>query len=333
MSDDTTPVNPGANRKRGNYVKLQRSIWTDTDFTALSDKAQWVYLMLISQPDMTHVGIVPYMPARWCRLTLTATLESTLAATLELVERNYVVIDEETGELWVRSYLVHDEAYKLTNGKKSLENAHSKVYSPRLRNLIREVLATVDVTVDATLEARVSAHKTETSIHETAPAAAAVTVVSKPHALRRKVLVAAAAEIIRKQGARADNPTGLAIRVSDRLATDYPDVDAWIEEHGEEEAAAMVVRADTGTSGTEWEPQPIDPEMMLRPARAFGRSVKQSHLDNYAPTELDGMRLSFLAELPYEARTTSDPDAWIAAATLAYDTYGILPNVTELRPA
>lgn len=326
MTERNTPVNREAKQQRDNYVKLQRSIWTDPDFTTLSQRAQWAYLMLISQPDITHVGVVPYMPARWVRLSVSATLESTVSATVELIERGYIVVDEETGELWVRSYVIYDRAWKLTNGPKSLMAAHAKVYSPRLRNLIRDVLATVDVTVDVTVESTVdvtvSAHKTRDSEKEAAPAALTV-VPSKPHALRRKVLLAAAAEIIRKQGTRADNPTGLAIRVADRLNSTYGALaDAWIEEHGEEEATAMVVAADTGrpvaTDQVDYAP---DPEVALRPARAFGRSVKQSHLDNYTENEQQYMRESFINELPYEARHARDKDAWAQAALEAYDAY------------
>ncbi len=332
MTDDTTSVNPEPKRKRGNYVKLQRSIWTDRDFTALSSEAQWLYLALISQPDITHVGIVPYMPSRWVRLSVDATLDATLAATLELTERNYVAVDQETGELWVRSYIVHDEAYRLTNGKKSLENAHSKVYSPTLRNLIREVLATVEVTVASTVDARVSAHKTETMRHEPAAAAVTVPVSSKPHPLRRKVLVAAAAEVIAKQGTKATNLTGLSISVADRLTKDHPDVDAWIDEHGEDGAIAMILEAEFPQAQSTYEYTPRDPEVALKAARNFGRAVKQQHHDNYGPNEWDAMRDSFIRELPWEARQQDDVDAWIAAATEAYDEYNP-SNVRELRPA
>ncbi len=46
------------------YVKLYRSVWQDPDFVALPPAAQRLYFLLISQPDLTHVGVLPLMPAR-----------------------------------------------------------------------------------------------------------------------------------------------------------------------------------------------------------------------------------------------------------------------------
>jgi hypothetical protein len=156
------------------YVKLSRLIWTDHDFTAVPAMAQRLYLFLISQPDITHVGIVPLMPGRWERLAPDTTPEELLDALKVLEAHGFVVTDHTTHEVWVRSYIVYDEAFKLTNGKKSLVNAYYKVYSDHIKSLVAVILARVGVTLDSTLESTVdlsqqpaaSFHEPDTSSHD-----------------------------------------------------------------------------------------------------------------------------------------------------------------------
>ena len=236
------------------YVKLHRSIWNDPDFIALSPLAQRLYLLLMSQPDISHVGIVPLMPARWARLSPETNAGQMLDLLDELSATNFVLYDEETGEVLVRSYAVYDEANKLRNGPKSLVNAHGRVYSARLRNVIMGVLSTLDVTVESTVEPTVtatvdltvSAHKTSNMRHEPAPA-------KRPHDLRRSTLFAAAEIIIERlpPAREPDNPVGYKIRVADRLAAAHPDVDELLSTHAQEVVVEMIVEREAPVSTVE----------------------------------------------------------------------------------
>ena len=40
------------------YVKLFRSIWNDPDFRALTRGQQQLYMLLISQQDLSNVGVL-----------------------------------------------------------------------------------------------------------------------------------------------------------------------------------------------------------------------------------------------------------------------------------
>lgn len=138
------------------YVKLQRSIWQDPDFLRLDCSAQRLYLLLISQPDITHVGVLPLMPGRWSRLSAD-TQPVDISTDLAVLESSrFVVVDRDTEELLVRTYLVYDEAHKLTNGSKSLVSAHDRVLSQHLRDTLADVLSTVGVTLTSTVTSRVT---------------------------------------------------------------------------------------------------------------------------------------------------------------------------------
>ena len=160
------------------YVKLFRSIWQDDDFKALAAEDQRAYLMLISQSDLSHVGVLPLMPSRWARLAPDTDADSVRASLTHLAVDNFIVVDESTEEVLVRSYLIHDEAFKLTNGKKSLLAAYERVLSRPLRQVIETLLLRVGVTVVPTLDGTVDVSQQQqqqpaaiTSSHE--PAAAA----------------------------------------------------------------------------------------------------------------------------------------------------------------
>jgi len=48
------------------YAQLATSIWRPGDeFSQLSVTAQWVYIMLISQPDISAAGVLPLALKRW----------------------------------------------------------------------------------------------------------------------------------------------------------------------------------------------------------------------------------------------------------------------------
>lgn len=138
------------------YVKLYRSVWQDPDFVALPPAAQRLYFLLISQPDLTHVGVLPLMPARWSRLSAGTTPAEVRDSIDTLAAADFVRVDADTEELWVRSYIDYDEAWRLTNGAKSLVRAYGQVLSRPLAEAIATVLARVGVRVATTLDETVA---------------------------------------------------------------------------------------------------------------------------------------------------------------------------------
>jgi hypothetical protein len=120
------------------YVRLMRDIWSDPDWLALRSTTKLVYLQLISQPDISRVGVLPQVPGRWASMHPDLAKADILAALAELTEGRFIIVDDETEEVWIRTYIVHDELYKIPNGIRSLHVAASEVISPMLRDLIAE---------------------------------------------------------------------------------------------------------------------------------------------------------------------------------------------------
>lgn len=61
------PVLKGSAGLSRKEARVFTSIWKDEDFTALPRSAQWFYLFLLSQPDLSHCGVLPLRPGRWVR--------------------------------------------------------------------------------------------------------------------------------------------------------------------------------------------------------------------------------------------------------------------------
>jgi hypothetical protein len=91
-------------------ARIKVSIWQDPDFLACSSAAQRAYHLALEQHNVTFAGVVPYTPRSWAMYAPDTTPRSIAKAVAELVERRFVLVDETTAELWIRSLVKHDVA-------------------------------------------------------------------------------------------------------------------------------------------------------------------------------------------------------------------------------
>jgi hypothetical protein len=88
--------------------RIKCAIWRDPEFRQLSGAAQRAYLLVLSQPGMNYCGVIAYRPKPWAMLSSNTTPASVEKAFKELDVARYVVIDRDTEELWVRTFVNHD---------------------------------------------------------------------------------------------------------------------------------------------------------------------------------------------------------------------------------
>lgn len=131
-------------------ARVFTSIWKDVDFLALPPGAQRLYLFLLSQEELTYCGTMPLRVPRWVRksagLTV-ADVERDLKA-LEgcgnpsanpdpaSLRQPFVITDEDTGEVLVRSLLRRDNAWKQPNLLKQARESADQIESPRIRGAL-----------------------------------------------------------------------------------------------------------------------------------------------------------------------------------------------------
>ncbi|MDH6283134.1 hypothetical protein [Prescottella agglutinans] len=97
------------------YAQLLKRIWSDADWKRLSRDAQWMYELLISQTTMNYAGVIPLTVRRWSNLATDATEPIVEAALVELAASRFIIIDWETEEALVRSFIRNDELWKQPN--------------------------------------------------------------------------------------------------------------------------------------------------------------------------------------------------------------------------
>lgn len=113
---------------------LKESIWRDKDFRALPRTAQATYAQILSQKDLDRAGMQPLHITKLAKGCDEITEDDIRADLAILEDRRYVFIDEDTDELFTRSYMRHSEVTKYPQYLKSALRCARMVASLKLRH-------------------------------------------------------------------------------------------------------------------------------------------------------------------------------------------------------
>lgn len=123
------------------YVAVFRSRWsTDDDWRALSPQAQWTYDMLLQHPDRNEAGVLSLTVKKWTRLAHGLDVAWLRAGMAELDAAGFIVVDEDTEEVLVRSFIRRAEVYKHVRLFLNALRAVSEVESDRLKSALGQEL-------------------------------------------------------------------------------------------------------------------------------------------------------------------------------------------------
>lgn len=118
------------------YGRIKTSIWADDDFRDLSDAAQALYMRLLSSASLNLCGVCDWRPKRLAMLARDLTEAKVVKAAQELVSRRYIVIDEDTEEALVRTFIKHESIMANPKLAAGLDATFSEVVSSKLRRAI-----------------------------------------------------------------------------------------------------------------------------------------------------------------------------------------------------
>lgn len=140
------------------YAPIYTSIWLNDDFRNLTPAAQRVYFLALSQPDMSYCGVVTFTTRRWAGMSKGTTQADIQAAVRELEASRFVTVDEETEELWVRSFVRHNQVWEQPQLRKAMVRDFGVVNSRGIRRAFVETATNEQVLslVEAFGEAAVS---------------------------------------------------------------------------------------------------------------------------------------------------------------------------------
>lgn len=94
------------------HGRIMTQIWSDPDFLALPPEPQRLYLFLLSQPDLNQAGLLPLRARRWAQKYAGGSAASVRDALEALETARFVVVDEDTEEVLVRTFVRNDGVYK-----------------------------------------------------------------------------------------------------------------------------------------------------------------------------------------------------------------------------
>lgn len=118
------------------YAQIRLAIWNDDDFTDLTPPAQLLYFMLISHPTLNKCGVGDWRPGRLTAWSPGWNRPMIEAAAAELIDKLFILIDEDTEEFLVRTYVRHDGFMKQRNMATSMARDYATVGSKALKGVI-----------------------------------------------------------------------------------------------------------------------------------------------------------------------------------------------------
>ncbi|MFE2047931.1 hypothetical protein ACFXAS_05450 [Streptomyces sp. NPDC059459] len=123
------------------HGRILTSIWEDSDFLDLDEKEQRLYLFLISQPNLNHAGLLDLTLRRWARKARGLTVAELEKRIGRLEEARFVVVDDDTEELLIRSFIRNDGVWRMP---KVMGAAVSGALEISSRKLQQALLAEMD---------------------------------------------------------------------------------------------------------------------------------------------------------------------------------------------
>jgi len=129
------------------YANIVTAIWLDPEFCDLSAGAQRTYFMLVTQTDITACGTLPLTLRRWARTVPEAERPSLACWLAELEEHRYVLTDEDTEELLVRTFAKWDGGYKHAKRVLAVVATAEAIRSSRLKHSVATELASLGVEI------------------------------------------------------------------------------------------------------------------------------------------------------------------------------------------
>lgn len=123
------------------HTRIRTDIWGDDDWLDLSPQAQHLYLVLTTQPTLSFCGSGDWQPKKIAARAAGWTADQVCEAGAELQDGLFLLLDLDTDEFLIRSWIKHDTLYRVQNMAVSMANARGALASRKLRAVVvHEVL-------------------------------------------------------------------------------------------------------------------------------------------------------------------------------------------------
>ncbi|HAT1504232.1 TPA: hypothetical protein I8W56_002322 [Corynebacterium striatum] len=118
------------------FAQIKLSIWNDDAFLDLSNNAQLLYFVLISHPTMNRAGVGTWHAGRLAGMCSSWARRDVERAACELIDGRFIVIDEDTDEFLVRTFVRHDGLMKQRNLATTMAREFAAVGSRAIKGVV-----------------------------------------------------------------------------------------------------------------------------------------------------------------------------------------------------
>jgi len=115
------------------FAQIRPDMWLDDEWRALTMPAQHLYMTVLTDPGLSYAGVTDWKPGRLRQRAAEWALTDLLTAAAELSYAYFLVFDEETEEVMVRSFLRHDGLLKQPRMAVSMASAFGEIGSNKIR--------------------------------------------------------------------------------------------------------------------------------------------------------------------------------------------------------
>jgi hypothetical protein len=122
------------------HARIRLDIWEDDDWRDLTHDGQWLYMFLLSSPALSFAGVGDWRPARISGAARGLSAARVEAFAVELEVEQFILVDRDTEEVLIRSWVKHDGLMKSPNMAVAFAKAHAAVASRVLRAVIVDQL-------------------------------------------------------------------------------------------------------------------------------------------------------------------------------------------------
>lgn len=119
------------------FARIITAIWRNAEFRALHSGAQRVYLLLVTQPNISAAGTLPLTVRRWAEMAPDTTVQQITRELDMLVKGRFIGVDSSTEEVLVRSFVRWDGGYSNRKRRPVILAAADELVSSGLRAMLR----------------------------------------------------------------------------------------------------------------------------------------------------------------------------------------------------
>lgn len=118
------------------YASIRVKIWQDDDWRALPKDAQLLYFTLLTLPQLSYCGVIDWRPKKIQAFAPDWSWHEIEKAAGVLRERLYLIVDDETEEALIRSFIRNDGLMKQPRMAVSMAHAYGAVGSRTIQGVI-----------------------------------------------------------------------------------------------------------------------------------------------------------------------------------------------------